>query len=294
MLWLIIIIISYSLFAVVSTGDKYLLSGPPNPKIYCFYIGFLSVLVLFLIPFVGFSLPNTYEIIFSLFAGSIYLLAIFSTYQGLEYFEASRIIPAIGGFAPIFTLIFIYIFSFGREVPGIKEFLALFFLIIGSVLISSNFSRKFPFKSLGISALAAVFLSLAFILSKYVYNMLPFWTGFILIRTGVIISALSFLLSRKFRKEIFGGKPRFNKKTTAFFIVNQIFGAGAFILQSWAIALAPIIFLPIISALQGIQYFLLFIFSLFLFKILKEDVSKKIIVQKIVALLFIIIGLILL
>jgi len=52
--WLTLIILAYFLFAIVALGDKYLLKGPPNPKIYTFYVGVLGILALFLIPFVGF------------------------------------------------------------------------------------------------------------------------------------------------------------------------------------------------------------------------------------------------
>ncbi|MBU3942373.1 hypothetical protein KKA24_00135, partial [Patescibacteria group bacterium] len=232
-------------------------------------------------------------IIFCLFTGIIYLIAIFSIYQGLEDFETSRIIPAIGGFLPIFTFIFIYIFSGGKEILGIKEIIALIFLIIGSILISYDSKKKFPFKSLKISVLAALFLSLMFILSKYVYLMLPFWTGFIWIRVGVLLTALLFLFSKAVRKDVFTKKSTFNKKTSVIFVVNQGFGASASILQNWGIALAPLVFLPIINALQGVQYLFLFIFTLIFFKILKEKISRKIITQKLIAIVFIIIGLIL-
>ena len=52
MLWLIIAILAYFLFAFVSLGDKYLLKGAPEPKTYTFYVGLFSIVVLILIPFV--------------------------------------------------------------------------------------------------------------------------------------------------------------------------------------------------------------------------------------------------
>lgn len=292
MLWLLVTIIAYFLFAITTLGDKYLLSGAPEPKVYSFYVGLLGGLILLLIPFVGFFIPGGYEIVFCLFTGAIYLIAIFSVFQGLEYFEASRIVPAIGGFLPIFSFLFIYIFSGGVEVMGIKEIIALIFLIIGSILISYDPKKKVPFKSLKISALAALFLSLMFVLSKYVYLMLPFWTGFIWIRIGVLLTALLFLFSKKVRKDIFYKKSTFNKKTSIIFVINQAFGAGGAMLQGWGIALAPLVFLPVINALQGVQYLFLFILTLVFFKIFKEKISRKIINQKLIAIGFIVVGLI--
>lgn len=292
MLWLVIVIFAYFLFAIVAVGDRYLLIGAPNPKIYSFYVGILGGLSLVLIPFVGFFIPAPFEIVFALFAGVIFLFAIFSAFEGLEKFEASRIIPAIGGLVPIFTYIFVYAFSGGKETLGIKGIIALILLLIGSVLITYNPKKKFLSESLKISAITAVFFSLMFVLSKYVYLMLPFWTGFIWMRIGLFLSALCFLFFKDIRRELFSKKKSFNRKTGTIFVLNQAVGASATILQNWAIALAPLAFLSIINALQGVQYLFLFVLTLILFKSLKEDISKRTIIQKVFAIIVIILGLV--
>lgn len=291
MLWLIIVIFAYFLFSIATVGDRYLLLGAPNPKIYSFYVGILGGLVLVLIPFVGFSVPGLFEIIFSLFTGVMFLFAIFSTFEGLEKFEASRIIPAIGGLVPIFTFGFVFVFS--GESLGIKNIIALVFLLIGSVLITYDPKKKLISKSLKISVLAAIFFSLMFVLTKYVYLMLPFWTGFIWIRIGVLLSALFLLFSKDIRRELFSKKEKsFNKRTGTIFIITQAIGASAVILQNWAVALAPLVFLSIINALQGVQYLFLFVLTLVFFKSLEEDISKRIIIQKVFAIIVIIFGLV--
>ncbi len=288
MSWLIVIISAYFLFAVVSLGDKYLLKGPPNPKIYAFYVGVLGILALLLAPFVGFSIPGIFGILFCLLAGATYVFAILGVYEGLEKFEASRIIPAIGGFMPLFIFGLIYLFSGGGEVLGFKEIIAFILLIFGSVFVTWDPLKKISFKSLQISAVTAFLFALCFVLTKYVYLMLPFWTGFIWIRISAFLIALFFILFKEVRKEIFSKKPSFSKKTSAFFLFNQGMGAGAFILQNWAIALAGLAYLSIISALQGVQYVFLFILTML---ILKEGLSKKVILQKFFAIIFIGIGL---
>lgn len=284
MSWLIAIISAYFLFAVVSLGDKYILKGPPNPKIYAFYVGVLGILILLLIPFVGFSIPGIVGILFCLLAGAMYIFAILGAYEGLEKFEASRIIPAIGGFMPLFIFGLIYLFSGGEEVLGFKEIIAFILLILGSIFITWNPSKKVSFKSLQISAVTAFLFALSFVLTKYVYLMLPFWTGFIWIRISAFLIALFFIFFKEVRKEIFSKKSSFSKKTSALFLFNQGLGAGAFILQNWAIALAGLAYLSIISAFQGVQYVFLFILTML---ILKEGISKKIVLQKIIAILII-------
>lgn len=291
MSWLVVIVLSYFLFAIVSLVDRYLLIGPPNPKIYTFYVGVLGILALLLVLFVGFSVPGVYEIIFCLLVGAVYVFALFFLFSGLEQFEASRIIPGMGGFLPIFTLLLIYFFSEGRTVLNPLEILAFFFLVLGSVTVSWQSSTKISFKSLGFSALIGLFLSLNFVLAKYVYLILPFWTGFIWIRIGAFLTSIFFLFTKQVRKELFSGVSAFSKKTGAFFLFNQAIGASAFTLQNWAIALAGLVYLSVINALQGIQYVFLFVLTLLF---LKEGLSKKIIFQKIIAILFIGAGLIIL
>lgn len=285
-LWLIIIILAYFLFALVSLADKYILIGPPQAKTYAFYVGILGALVLLLIPFVGFSVPGLLEILFCLLAGALFIFSLLGLYQGLEHFEASRVIPAIGGFLPVFTLILTYFFS--GELGKISAFIPL---VLGSVLISIEPGQKVSFGSLKISVITAFLFSLTFVLSKYVYTMQPFWNGFIWIRIGAFVTALFFIFTKEIRKEILKKQFLFDKKTRTIFLTNQAVGGGAFVLQNWAISLAPLVYLSVINALQGIQYVFLFLLALLF---LKEGLSKKIIAQKFFAILLIGIGLVIL
>ena len=298
MLWLIVIIVAYFLFAITVLGDKYLLAGAPNPKSYSFYVGILGGLVLVLIPFVGFSMPAFYQVLFCFLAGAMFIFALLGMFEGLEKFEASRIIPAIGGITPLFTLLLVYFFSGRKEILGFWDLLAFLLLLLGSVLISIEPGKRISFASLKISAVTAFLFALFFVLTKYVYMMLPFWNGFIWIRIGAFLTALFFIFTKEVRREIFAGKFTFNKKTGTFFILNQGIGVGGSILQNWAIALAGLAYLSIINVLQGVQYVFLFIFIIFLSlkfpKILKEEISKRVIFQKLLAILLIGTGLVVL
>ena len=295
MLWLIVIVSAYFIFALVSLGDKYLLMGPPNPKNYSFYVGVLWILALFLIPFVNFYVPDLTQIFLCFSAGAIYIFALLGLFEGLEKFEASRIVPAIGGILPIFTFVLVYLFSWGKEILNFREIGAFILLISGSIFIVWESSKKISLESLKISFITAFLFALTFVLTKYVYLAQPFWNGFVWIRIGGFLTALCFLFFKEVRKEIFFRKFTFNKKTGTLFLLNQGVGAGAFILQNWAIALAGLAYLAIINALQGIQYIFLFIFTILFSlkspKILKEEISKKNIIQKIIAIVAIGVGL---
>jgi drug/metabolite transporter (DMT)-like permease len=298
MTWLIVIISAYFLFALVALGDKYLLAGPPNPRSYSFYVGALGILSLLLIPFVGFSVPDIYQVSLALLVGAIYIFALFGLFTGLENFEASRVVPAIGGLLPLFTFGLVYLFSYGKELLSSYEILAFILLLTGSIFITFEKGKPITSKSLQISAITAFLFALAFVLTKYVYLAQPFWSGFIWMRIGGFLIALCFIFTKEVKREIFERKFTFQKKTGTFFLFNQAMGGGAFVLQNWAIALVPLGSLALISALEGTKYIFLLILAVLLSlkfpQILKEEISKKIFLQKIIAILLIGGGLVLL
>lgn len=293
MTWLFIAISAYFILAVVFLVDKYLLVGPiPSPKVYAFYVGMLGILALILAPFVGFSVPGPLQIFLSLITGAFFIYGLFWFYKALQLFEPSRVVPAIGGILPIFTFFIIYIFSKGEETLNFWEATSFLLLILGSILITHEKAKKITLKSLQISALTALLLAFYFVFAKYVYLEQSFWTGFIWIRIGGALAAFCFFLFFKEVKEgIFRKREYFPKKIAGIFLINQAAGAGANILQNWAIALAPLAFVAMVSALAGTQYVFLLIFAVLLSlkfpQILKEEISREVIFQKLFAILLI-------
>ncbi len=309
MLWLIFTIISYCAFGATSLFDRYLVRGPiPGAKIYAFYVGILGATSIVLFPFVGFFVPTLQELALNFSAGIITILALFALYWAFKNFEASKIIPAIGGILPIFTLVLIYFFSDEKISWGHWKILSFILLILGSILITYEkknvkrlkginfFINSFSLKGIEISIIIAFLFSLSLFLTKTVYISQPFWNGFIWIRIGGFLMALCFLFSHKVRNEIFKKRTSFKPKTIKAFFLNQSLAAIGSILQNFAIALAPLCYLAFINALQGIQYlFLLFltiIISLKFPNFLKENVSKKSLLQKFGATFLIVLGLI--
>jgi len=298
MSWILIAILSYFLFSIVSVGDKYILKGPVNSVTYTFYIGILGILSLFLIPFTGFFVPGFEQLLMCLLAGIVYIFANFFFLKGLERFEASRIVPSIGGLLPLFIFILVYFFSAGQEVLNPLEILSFVLLISGSIAISIEPGKKISLKSFEIASVAALFYAFSFIFNKYVYLEQSFWNGFLWIRIAVFFTALSFLLVKSVRRELFFKRTKFNKKTGLIFIAIQIVGAGGFILQNIAVNMAGFSHLSLINALQGVQYFFLFIFATFISlkfpQVFKEKISWPIIIQKVFSILVISAGLIIL
>ena len=290
MLWIFIVILGYLFSAISTLIDKYLLTGSiPNPKVYSFYIGILGILVLLFFP-LGFFVPNFSQILLSFLAGGIFIFSLFWFGKALSLFEASRVVPVIGGLNPLFVFVLNYLFS--REgFLSFWEFISFIFLILGSVIIAWEKGKTASLESLKISAISAFLFSLAFVLTKFVYLRQPFWSGFIWMRIGGFLAALLFLFSKEVREELFKKRVSFRQRTAGLFLTSQSLAALAFILQNWAIFLVPLGLLAFINALEGTKYIFLLILmilvSLKFPQILKEEISRKILFQKILAIFLI-------
>lgn len=292
--WLLAIMLSYLFFSFSFLGDKLILTNAPRPKSYTFYIGILSALVIFLMPFIKLSLPSPTVFLWIILEALVFILGIYVMFVTLEKHDVSVVITTIGATQPIFIFI-LSLLSFGPQPILFKNIAAFILLLIGSVVISIDKKFHITGNYVKIILFVSLLFSLDYIFSKLVFLHQPFLQGFVWMRICTLVMVLTFLVSKKFRTEIFQKKRFLSGKLKIVFLCSQACGGIATLLQSFAIFLAPIALLPIMNALRGIQYVFLFILtmllSLFLPKILKEDISKRLIVQKIISILLIGIGL---
>jgi len=299
MSWLTITISAYLFLAIVSLFDRYFLVGSiPNPKVYTFNVGILwFFLCLFLIPF-GINLPEINILILGLGTGLVRIFAVLLLAESIVRSEISRVIPAIGGFLPIFSFLFFLLFLPSQDILNLSQIIAFIFLVLGSVLISlKEISFKFfSLRNLKYPILTSLLFAITYLLSKILFLKTNFLNGGFLILLGGGLGAVSFLLIPKIRKLIFsqGVTP----KISGLFLLGQIFGGLGAILLYYAIFLAKPGQVPLINALEGTRYVFLLSFVFLLAKkfpqILKEEISKKILFQKIIAILLIGGGLVLL
>lgn len=297
MLWLIVILASYLILAAVHLIDKHILGERiQNPKIYAFYVGVSGIFILALAPFGFLVMPKVSGMALALTAGAFNTLAIFALYVGLKKFETSRIIPAVGSLLPLFT--FGFTMTQNGKNLSFSDMIVFFLLVIGAFLITWERKKAVSLQSLGISALAALFFAVYFILLKFVYIEQPFISGLIWTKIGAALIALAFLFFKEVRMDIFHHPQIAQKKNWLVVLPNQTAGGAAVLLQNWAIALAPFAYLGIINALEGVKYVFLLIFSVLVSvkfpSILKEEISKGTIFQKIIAVLLIGAGLLVL
>jgi drug/metabolite transporter (DMT)-like permease len=300
MTWLFITIFAYFLYAINSAIDKRLLSKPlPNPAVYSFYVGILSIFALIFIPF-GFIWPGFPQLIISLLVGSVFLFTLFVFFQTLKKDEVSRVVPIIGGITPIFVFILSYLFL-GERLSW-NQALAFLFLVSGGILLSIRRNeifgaeqKKYSLQKFGMPILTAFLFGIFYVSIKFVFLHQPFISGFIWTRIGSFLTAFLLLIPSKNRKLIFKTTKNLEIKTGALIIFNKTLAGLAFILLNYAIYLGSV---TLVNALQGIQYVFLLILIVFMskasFLILNEKINKFVIIQKVFAILLIGIGLIIL
>jgi len=298
-MWILIAVVSYLILALANLIDKFLLTGPiQNAKTFTFYIGMLGGFIFLLIPFGFLEFPALPFILLGLGAGVARNLGLIGLFSGLRKFEASRIIPAIGGLVPIFMAV-LTVLVFGEKdlfTPG--NLIAFSLLVTGTIIVSIERHAMVTLKSLQYSLFAAFFFASFFVFSKVVYEEQEFISALIWLLMGGFIFSFVFLAFKEVRKEVFSHKKAMSRNMTMLFLGNQAMAGGAVILQNLAIALAPIGLLAFVGALAGVQYIFLFLLAVFLSatfpKFLKEKVTRKVLAQKIVSIVFVGAGLLLL
>ena len=202
-----------------------------------------------------------------------------------------------------------YLFAWQQGTPleslSYLKIISFLLLISGSILITWKGKEIINKKSLGLSILTAFLFALSFITTKIIFLEQSFISGLIWLRIGGFLTALLFIFFKEVREELFE-KIKIKKKKALFqnpklaviFLFNQIIGAGAGILQSLAIYLAPIMYLAFINAMEGIRYVFILVFTIILSykmpKILSEKITKPILLKKIFAIILVIVGLIIL
>jgi drug/metabolite transporter (DMT)-like permease len=246
---------------------------------------------------VSLDIPKIAMAIFLGIDAAVFLLGLYFGFSAVDKFEVSKASATIGATQPIFIFFISWIF-FGRQAMEYSDFAAFLLLFLGSVLISFERKPELTAKFLKLTVFSALMYSFDYVLIKYIFAELGFASGFVWRAILISLFALTLLLVKKNRKEIFKQKERSTQKLKKTFLATQVCGGLANILQSYAVFLAPVVLLPVANSMRGLQYvFLLcltYFTSKFFPKILKEKISKKIILQKISAIALIIAGLIVL
>jgi drug/metabolite transporter (DMT)-like permease len=295
-MWLYLAIFAYLLFALSNIGDKLVVTKyKTEPIVYAFYVGFLGIVSVWLIPF-GVSWLPILLFFLSLLAGVAFVVALFFMYKALSLGETSKAITIMGSSSPIFTFLLANLFL--HEQLKLNEIIAFAILVLAIILIvwqkEKPVRKKYHESMMFWSVMAGLAFACNYTLTKYLFSNNTFVNIFFWTRIGGFIAALVIILMPTARKliKIDWAKPK--KKKGLLVLGIQIAGGAGVLMQSYALSLASA---TIINALQAVQYALVFILATILgYKDhhLKEHLSKEQIFQKVCALILIAIGLYLL
>lgn len=296
-MWLFSAVSGYLCLAVVTMLDKYILSERKvSPIVYVFYSTIFVVPLWFLLPFgvKGFALPAQWAAAFA--AGLCFALMLRMLYQAVEESEASHIGPFIGAIIPIFILVLSYFFL--NEQTSLRQEAAIGLLVIGSLIISFENSPHHHGWHRGFWwGIAAGFFAAVFqVLSKYIYSIVGFYSGFMWIWASVGLCGIFLLASPTVRQALFlprsSDSSRRTGKSRLAVAIDKVLGAIGVILVQYAVSLGSV---TVVNALAGVQYgflvVLIAVMSKFAPKVFRESYATGEIIQEVVAVIFIACGL---
>lgn len=296
-MWLITAVSGYACLAVVTILDKYILSERKvRPLLYVFYSTIFVVPIWLFLPFgvKAFALP--FQWVLALAAGFSFSLALWTMYRAVAESEASHIGPFIGAVVPGLVLVFSRFFL--AEQIAARQAAAIVLLIFGSLIISFENSPRHHGWHRGFwwGILAGFFAAVYQVLSKYIYDSVGFYSGFIWIWAGVGLCGVFLLLFPAVRQAL---RPtaalRSNRrpwKARLAVAADKALGAAGVVLVQYAVSLDSV---SVVNALAGIQYGFLVILvaalSRFAPGVFRETYAAGEAAQEIIAVVLIALGL---
>ena len=295
--WFWIALIGPILYAVNNHTDKYLVSK-------YFKDGEAGAIVLFSALFSVVALPVIYIIepaVFSLniktilalsLNGTVGIICLILYFKALRGEEASRVVPFFQTI-PIFSFILGY-FILG-EVLSTKQILACGLIIIGTIIISLDFTGG----ALSVKKRVLVLMlinSFLFAVSGIVFKMIAveegFWiSAFWEFAGKVFIGIFLFISTSSYRKQFLQVMKMNSLPIITINSFNELIFIFADGVTIYATLLAPIALVMTVNGFQPVFVFIFgIILTLFFPKIAKESLQKNELAQKILAIGIITVG----
>lgn len=260
MFYLPFVLIAYFLNSIAVTVDKFLLNKAiPDPIIYVFYFSALSLLLVFVIPFV--SLPLFPVLVLASFSTLCWTTGAYLMFKVLKFGQIQRVIPVIGTLTALFLLI---LAAQTKTITDIQAF-AIILLVLGLVFLTlADWKGKVGKLEIFLQLGSALFFAISYFLLRLAFESQDFltvlvWSKPILIPLGAIL-----LIIPSTRNKILPFlkvKKNIVNTNSLLFAFGQVSAGVSELLLVFSISLASP---AIINSLQGVKYIFLLIFSLIL------------------------------
>ena len=280
MLWLILTLVAAFLWAIVNVLDKHIVCDElKDPKLCSMIYGLVFFIFTTIAAFI-FKTPIIFNIVsaFAIAGGVLATIAVLFYYDSLEEGDVSKVV-ALFLLVPLFVLFFSFIFL--GETFGLKEYIGLFLLMLGTVIISAKRARgEAKLKEyFFLTILTVILFAVRDVLIRYAslnYNIIHilFWVGI-----GSLINSM-FLLISEHKHLIMKARER---EGIEHLILSAILSVLAFIAFSKAISLTKV---ALISTLVNVKVFIVLIIAIVLSKynpnIIKEHMERSSLERKII------------
>lgn len=290
---IVVAIIAHALIGVSLVWDKVLLRQPETKNLvsYVFWLGFISVFGLALLPF-GFHLPSANIMILAFGTGVLHLVAIYFYYAALKAGEASQTLAIMGGFSPVATA-FIGI-ALLKNSLGRGSLWGFILLVLGGFVMF--LSEKVDLRRvLPAVLIASGIFGLVNVLQKLVFDQTNFVTGYVFFTLGTFLGAVALLIRPAWRRQIFENSEKAEPRNRFWYFVNRFLsGVGSFLIF-YAISLTSP---ALVDAINGLRYVIIFIGAYGMTRLrpnlLRENFTGMVLLGKTLATLMVVGGLVLL
>ncbi len=284
--WLILAVAAQFVYALVAVFDKYLVTSKTvlHPFSYAFYVSILSSLSIGLfffdwvrLPF-GIQVPSFADLIapsplvigLSLLAGMAMFIGLVNLFEGFSKSDASDVVPVVTSISAMTTLLFEFLFLAGTF-TGMKM-LGFFLLAVGTALVSHlKFSRVLIFHTFTSGIAFAVYYTL----TKYIFNITNFDSGFLYTRIGLVIAVLLVITLPSYRTRIFRklqNRRVSKRKASAYVLATKTLGGLASVMSLKAVEMGSV---AVVQAVAGVQFLLLIVFGAIFGRMVHEHFGEK-------------------
>jgi drug/metabolite transporter (DMT)-like permease len=296
-MWILYSLLNGSLYAVTNIIEKYVIDKHvKDPNILVIFGGaivFIIALILFFI--LHFPIIPVFPAFAIIVAGiflSIYLIPYF---QALSIEDASTVIP-LYAFAPVMVLILSSLIL--KENLVLKQLIGFFIILSGALLISIKGEGKGlewlkPRKVFFLMLFSSILSAFSSIIFKFVSYKINFWTTLTYEYFGIGIGTFLFLCYLQIFKKINWKFHGLNTNVSIIFIIDKLIEITAQAIGVFAITIAPVALVSVVSNTQPFFVFLFgIILSIWFPHIIKEDLRKKTVIIKIISMVIMFSGVI--
>ncbi|HTE48297.1 MAG TPA: DMT family transporter [Candidatus Paceibacterota bacterium] len=298
MQWFFIALGAPFLWALVNISDQYLVANYSTGKrgsgglvLFSSLIGLFVALIIGIFTSGIFGIPILDKILLVI-TGGITIAWIILYLFTLEIEDVSAVVPWFLTI-PIFGYVLGYVFL--GETLTTAQFIGSGIVLFGVSLISINFSgqkKKLNWRPAVYMIIACFLIAIAGVIFKYVTIGDNFWISSFWEYAGLGgFGVLIYFFVPKYRKEFMlmnrsGGKKIFLLNTT-----SEILTIGGNLLTNYAILLAPVAMVYLVSSFQpAIVLFLTLLATKFFPNVAKENIKGRVLLPKIIAIVIMIVG----